>query len=240
MPKPEKPMPESVLPSLRNKALIRGQEGGKNQVEDTDYGWGYAGYDGYKQEIGNFFGQEVFDFCLKRLIENKGKLKIVSFGGGELISLLQLRMWLISDAEKRGINADIKIVDYALSRDLALEGLDRTGHNNLLADGSIILKPGKLEFRQIKDAEGADIMLSRRGPFEKVEKFLETELIQKAVVKLAPGGIAYLEVKNIKANGEKVIADKLGNDFTVIPVTKIGPRTSESGCYYKINRQEQK
>lgn len=236
MPEPKKPMPESVLPSLRNKALIRGQEGGKNQVEGTDYGWGYAGYDGYKQEIGSFFGQEVFDFCLKRLIENKGKLKIVSFGGGELISLLQLRMGLINDAEKQGVEAEIKIVDYALSRELALEGLERTGNLNLLADGSIMLKPGKLELRQIKDAEGADVMLSRRGPFEKVAAFLETELIQKAVVKLAPGGIAYLEVKNIKAGGEKIIADKLGNNFTVIPVIKTGQRISECGCYYKITR----
>jgi hypothetical protein len=186
--------PDSFIPALQNEAEFEKwrKSDPTYRESDDDISWGQLGNKDFATEFTEGFGPHIWQHSVERMKQNKGKLKIVSFGGGELLALLDLRELLMNEAQREKLEPKIKIVEFSLTKKLANKSLKATGYDGLVESGELELHMGPLQVRDLGAAEGADVELSRYGPFhhEPYDQYL-VELVEKAAVRLAPGGKAF-------------------------------------------------
>lgn len=125
-----------------------------------------------------------------------------------------------NDCQAQGIVPDVRLIDYSLTKTLGLQGLQGMGKESLLETGKVSLHMGPLEVVNLKDAHGADVMISSTGPFiHVVETRHQLELVVKVALELAPGGRAFLEVAQpipgIPDIFKHRLQEELGDEFTV-------------------------
>ena len=215
-------LPDTAIPALRNPSIYeawkREQDNNSGFVVDD---WSHTGDIGYSEEIERLFGADVLDHCVKKLRDNNGELKIVSFGGGKLKGVVEMKNKLEKICKRMGLEPTVTIVDYALKSELAKSGLKEMGQEDLLASGVVKLHEGCLEIVNISDAENADVMISREGPFMHcpIDDVLY-DLLAKVAPRLSKGSKAFLELMKIDRGQEreKVIArvsQSLGSNFIV-------------------------
>lgn len=237
--------PDSFIPSMQGKSPEelrqwmkgRGPYGG-HQTRKQEGNWITKGQYGYEAEIENNFGPEFFQFASVRMLANNGQLKVVSFGGGKLFSLVELYEKLKKVAEENELEAKIEIVDYSITTDLAKKVDEKDNQelvslrNVMIESGIIRVHPGLLEVREVSDADAADIMVSRQGPFYHSDSMQGTrEMIKKVVARLAPGGKAYFDTSLSECIDDDSGLDLerfkkfLGSDFKIVIKTKIDWQT---------------
>ncbi|MBU1167523.1 hypothetical protein KKC60_03915 [Patescibacteria group bacterium] len=184
------------------------------------------------------FGQSLLERSQDVLLNNNGRVKIVSFGGGELKGVFELKQILENKAKELNLPSEITIADYSLTKDPGQKGARESGLQHQIGS-SVRLRGGFLEIIDIEDAKDADVMISTKGPFEKSGIELNHALAKKVALKLAPGGRTFLEAALIGIPEEedfsKKLSANLGNEFEV----SCG-RNDQFAGYIEISRKQKK
>lgn len=207
-------IPESFIPSLRDEASFN-EWRRRNMKPAWKAGtrpllrfenWGAEGARSMEAEFEPFLAQ-LLEHCTDRLQAKDGQLKIVTFGAGMLRGILELRQWLLEWARESGLqDPHISLVDFSLTKILAKEGIRREEVERLLQSGDLELHIGPLEVRSIAAADQADVMISAYGPFVHADDHIQViELVEKAALRLAPKGKAFLQVYVGKPERDAVI-----------------------------------
>lgn len=223
-----KELPKSSIPSLRGSSeweywLEKKRTDKKKDVADPDSTgakWVFRGEAGYEAEFGAF-AEAARRHCETAMQRNHGRVKIVSFGGGMMRGMLDLREKLIRFADQMNLTPQLSFVDYSLTKTLGKTGLAEAEMSSLLVDGTMKLHIGPIELRDLSDAEGADCMLSAKGGFfHALYPHHLHELVVKTSHFLAPKGKAFLEVilTGRQQEDDQMAANiqaALGPEFTV-------------------------
>ncbi|GEM_PF-2384466 len=201
-----KKYPDSFIPSLREKEKLTEwfkhypYSSGINLKTIDGDNWIKQGKDTFSEEITDQdIENKLFEFCLERLWTNMGVLVIVSFGGGFMYGMLDLRERLMKKGKELGMDqVDVRIVDYSLTKDLGRKGLEEKEKKSLLTEGYVKLNGGPLELKNIDAMPPADFMFSVLGPFFHAYSLVHTkEMIEKVASRLKKGGQAFFEISFI-------------------------------------------
>ncbi len=214
-------LPDSTIPSLKADRAIFSQWIDAIRRSHSSIradSWHFAGDRGYQDEFESLFGESLLRHCSSRLQE-KQNLKIVSFGGGDMKGVLELRELLKQQVPM----ADISIVEFALTKEPAIHAFEDSLAT--VADyrsGKLRAHGGFLEIREIEDAHDADVMVSVNGPFfHQGSGDIVDDLVMKVSRRLAPSGRAFLHSMEAGVPGENEkrhverIQNGLGDDFIV-------------------------
>lgn len=194
------PLPESTILSLKSPETFKKWHESKTRTKESysedalkREAWLFNGDRSFEDEFGNLSADVLI--CGKKLIkQNRDVIKIVSFGGGSLRGVIELREQLMEYAQTLKSAPHIQIEDFSLTKKLGLQGLEDAGKTDLLKNGVIRLHIGPIELRGLKDAYGADIEVSAKGPFYHSHDPTQlVEIVVKAAQTLASNGKAFFE-----------------------------------------------